>query len=73
MPLPEPTPVLSSAPRWAGVGLRAQLWWEKMTRPPASWTEDWWQRNWEELYELDTVGGWIPQSDRSFNIPPPPP
>lgn len=69
MPLPDYPLILTSAPRWAGVGLRAQLRWERQTRPPRSWPEDWWQRNYDLFYEAHTIGGWIPMSPRSFRIP----
>lgn len=69
MPLPQPTPPLVSAPRWAGVGLRSELLldWQRIAMP--DWPEDWWQRNYDTIfYEVDQPG-WTPASERSLRIP----
>jgi hypothetical protein len=68
MPLSSPTPPIVSAPRWAGVGLRAQLLlgWQRFPMP--SWPADWWQRNYDLLYEYDAPGTW-PWTDRMAGVP----
>lgn len=71
MPLPDPVPPMVSAPRWAGVGLRADLILGWASRPPANWPADWWQRNYDEVYEYDAPGTWE-MTDRMMNIPPAP-
>jgi hypothetical protein len=77
MPLPDPTPPIVSAPRWAGVGLRAELLvgWMRVAMP--DWPADWWQRNYDtQFYEYDADGTW-PVTDRMLEVPgfpyPPPP
>jgi hypothetical protein len=68
MPLPASRPPIVSAPRWAGVGLREVLLAERMQRPPADWPDDWWQRNYDLLYEYNAPGTW-PVTERMLNVP----
>jgi hypothetical protein len=68
MPLPKHPSTIVQAPRWAGVGLRRELMLGWMSRPPASWPEDWWQRNYDDLYEYDSEGG-IPLTYRHLRVP----
>jgi hypothetical protein len=70
MPLPDPEPFQVSAPRRAGVGLRGELRKERQRRPPSSWPEDWWQRNYDLLLVPNTPAEeFVP---RALEIPPPP-
>lgn len=63
MPLPEPTPALVQAPAWAGIGLCF-----RPRRPPPDWPEDWWQRNYDDLWELDDPDPW-PLTEREMHVP----
>jgi hypothetical protein len=72
MPLPEPRPVLVQVPARAGIGLRAQILRGIRTRLPwPSWPADWWQRNYDAVYEVDAPDP-IPLTERQMRIPPPP-
>jgi hypothetical protein len=68
MPLPDYPPPIVSAPRWAGVGLRAELQLGWMRFPMPSWPDDWWQRNYDLLYEYDAPGTW-PMTERMMRVP----
>ena len=72
MPLPDPSPVVVQAPARAGVGLRAEILQGILWRPPPTWPEDWWQRNYDAVYEYDAPDP-MPLTPRMMNIPPPPP
>jgi hypothetical protein len=68
MPLPAPTPPIVSAPRWAGVGLRAELLlgWRRLPMP--DWPADWWQRNYDLIYEFNAPDP-LPLTDRMQRVP----
>lgn len=68
MPLPAPRPPIVSAPRWAGVGLREELLLRWMLRPPPSWPESWWQRDYDDLWD-ELLPGPIPLTEREMRIP----
>ena len=68
MPLPDYPPALVQAPRWAGVGLRAELLAGWMRFPMPDWPADWWQRNYDLLYVYDAPGG-TPMTERHLRIP----
>jgi hypothetical protein len=68
MPLPDYPPTLVSAPRWAGVGLREELRRGYVRFPMPHWPSDWWQRNYDLLYEYDTPGT-FPLTERMLRIP----
>ena len=65
MPLPEPPPTQTSAPVWAGIGLRFHYHW-RVALP--SWPADWWQRNYDSLWEWDEPPP-LPMTPRQMRIP----
>jgi len=70
MPLPDPEPFQVSASRRFGIGLRYELQREREARPPPSWPDDWWQRNYDLLLEPNSPPEvFVP---RALKIPPPP-
>jgi len=71
MPLPDPRSTQVQASRQVGVGLRALFQQEREDRPPPSWPQDWWQRNYDLLLEPNTPPEQFRQ--RALTIPPPPP
>jgi len=72
MPLPDPEGTRVQAPARAGVGLREQFVQGRERRPPASWPEDWWQRNYDILLEPRFGAEPVPLSGRQLTLPPAP-
>lgn len=68
MPLPVPPPTLTRAPARAGVGLRRAFERERAQRPPCDWPEDWWQRNYDTLWE-ECDPPPCPLTDRMMRVP----
>jgi len=68
MPLPDPTSPIVSAPVGAGVGLRGELLqrWHRFAMP--DWPADWWQRNYDLLFEYNAPGTW-PVTERMLQVP----
>jgi hypothetical protein len=66
MPLPEYPPVRVQVPKRAGVGLR----FRPRTAEPC-WPEDWWQRNCDDVFDVDEPDP-CPLTEREQRLPPPP-
>jgi hypothetical protein len=64
MPLPDPTSPIVQAPARCGVGLRFNF----VRFPAPSWPEDWWQRNYDLLYEPNAPDP-LPLTSRMKRIP----
>jgi hypothetical protein len=65
------SPTRVQAPARAGVGLRFQFLIRKARRPPPSWPSDWWQRNYDDVFEMNAPDP-IPLTPRQMHLPDPP-
>lgn len=71
-PLPDPPPFRSTAPKRAGIGLRAVFRRNMQRFPPPTWPDDWWQRNCDlPIIDPDAPDP-IPLTARMMRLPPPP-